>query len=504
MAYENLKSKQFRYRAPTMANQDPKHSSCSPSSSFSSSSIDANSGFCFETKIYHSLRPYAPLPPETTSLSVADYVFSLLQQNAPSPETATSAALIDAATGQRIPYHVVVFRAKIPAASLHHLLRLSRGDSAFVLSPNSIHVPILYLALSSLGIIVSPSNPTSSESEISHQMKLCKPAIAFATSGTVHKIPSLCHRTILLDSSEFEYMMTTDSGNFFRENVVQSDTTAILFSSGTTGKFKGVELTHRNFISVLAGAQAARPIRASPLVILCVVPFFHIYGFLYCVRAVAMGDSFVAMEKFDIRMMIRAIEYFRVTHVALAPPIIVSMLKDGDLIDGHDLSSLEVILSGGAPLPKALIERFTKRFPKVQLAQAYGLTESTGGISRSLNPNETQRFGASGRLVTNCQAKIVDVETGIGLPPSKQGELWVRGPLIMKGYVGDKEATATTLDSEGWLRTGDICYFDKEGFLYVVDRIKELIKYKGYQVAPAELENLIQTHPAVVDVAVVP
>ncbi|GMP51759.1 hypothetical protein CsSME_00017864 [Camellia sinensis var. sinensis] len=181
------------------------------------------------------------------------------------------------------------------------------------------------------------------------------------------------------------------------------------------------------------------------------------------------------------------------------------MVRNGDLMDGgHDLSSLEVVACSGAPLPNAVIERLKKRFPGVLVAQSYGLTESTGGVSRTMGPIESQILGSSGRLMPYCQAKIVDAETGISLPPFKHGELWVGGPYIMKGYVNDKEATAAIMDSEGCLRTGDICYFDNEGFLYVVDRLKELIKYKGYQVAPVELENLLQTHPHIVDAAVVP
>ncbi|XP_057486512.1 4-coumarate--CoA ligase-like 9 [Actinidia eriantha] len=466
---------------------------------YSSSTIDPNGGFCTETKIYHSLRPHAPLPSETASLSITDYVFSLLRQNSPSPETA---ALVDTATGRRIPYHDLVIRTEALAAYLHHRVGLARGDSAFVLSPNSIHLPILYLSLFSLGVIVSPSNPISSEPEVSRQIELCKPVIAFATANTAHKVTSI--RTILLDSAEFESMMTTRTGRTPRVNISQSDTAAILYSSGTTGNFKGVELTHRNFISSLAGTQACRPVRPSSAVILCAVPYFHMYGFICCVRAVAMGDGLVTMGRFDLRLMIKAIGDFRVSHLALAPPIVVAMVKEGDFMDGYDLSSLEAVVSGGAPLPIAVVERFKKRFPKVQLTQGYGLTESTGGVARMMGPNESQRFGASGRLMPYCQAKIVDVETGIGLPPFKQGEFWVRGPTIMKGYVNDKEATAMILDSEGWLRTGDICYFDSEGFVYVVDRLKELIKYKGYQIAPVELENLIQNHPDVIDAAVVP
>lgn len=351
---------------------------------------------------------------------------------------------------------------------------------------------------------MSPSNPSSTVSDISRQIELCKPVIAFVTSDANDKIISLFSRTIRLDSFEFESMMTTRCDEFVRFDVGQNDTAAILYSSGTTGKFKGVELTHQNFISSIAGVQAVRPVRQSLAVTLCPVPYFHIYGFLYCLRTVAMGESLVSIRKFDLLQMIRAIERFRVTHVAVAPPVIVSMVNNHDWTDSHDLRSLEVVLSSGAPLSKALFKKFKERFPRVQLPQAYGLTETTAGVSRMVGPNESQKFGASGRLVTYCQAKIVDVETGMGLPPFKQGELWVRGPLVMKGYVGDPKATSTILDSEGWLRTGDICYFDREGFLYVVDRLKELIKYKGYQVAPVELENLLQTHPDIVDVAVVP
>uniref|UniRef100_A0A5B7A944 Putative 4-coumarate--CoA ligase-like 9 n=1 Tax=Davidia involucrata TaxID=16924 RepID=A0A5B7A944_DAVIN len=473
---------------------------------YSSSSIDPKSGFCSETKIYHSLRPNAPLPPETTPFSVTDYVFSLLlQQPSPLPETTTSAsALIDAATRHCISYSELLLRVKSLAASLQDQIGLAKGDSAFILSPNSVHVPILYLSLFSIGVIVSPSNPSSSKPEVSSQIELSKPVIAFATSDTAHKVPSLRYPTIFLDSPEFDSMATSHRKRFHRLEVSQSDPAAILYSSGTTGKTKGVVLTHRNFISVLAGAHAARPVRSSPAVSLCTVPYFHVYGFLYCVRAMSLGESVVSMQRFDLRLMMRAIQEFRVTHVALAPPVAVAMVKDDDLLNGYDFSSLEVVASGGAPLANIVIQMFKKRFPNVHVAQAYGMTESTAGVTRTIGPKESQILGATGRLMSNCQMKIVDPDTGFGLPPSKPGELWVRGPCIMKGYVDDEEATAAVLDSEGWLRTGDLCYFDSEGYLFYVDRIKELIKYKGYQVAPAELEHLLHSHPDIVDAAVIP
>ncbi|XP_059657731.1 4-coumarate--CoA ligase-like 9 [Cornus florida] len=465
--------------------------------------MDPRSGFCSTTQIYHSLRPNVLLPPQSASLSATDYVLSLLHQTCRSPET--TVGLIDAVTRSRITFSEIELRVKTLADSLRTRIGLSKGDSAFILSPNSVHIPILYLSLFSIGVIVSPSNPTSSESEVSYQIKLSKPVIAFATSAAARKLPQLRHGTILLDSAEFDSLLTSQSGEFRdRVEVLQSDPAAILYSSGTTGRVKGVVLTHRNTVAIVAAANAVRPVRRSPPVTLCTVPYFHVYGFFYCVRAVAMGESLVWMERFDLRLMMRTIQEFRVTHVALAPPVAVAMVKDANVTKGYDLSSLEVVGCGGAPLPKAVIEKFRKWSPNVQVAQAYGLTESTGGVARTVGPKESQVLGATGRLMSNFQAKIVDPTTRIALHPLKTGELWVRGPCIMKGYLEDEAATAAALDSEGWLRTGDLCYFDHEGYLFYVDRIKELIKYKGYQVAPAELEHVLHSHSDVVDAAVIP
>lgn len=294
--------------------------------------------------------------------------------------------------------------------------------------------------------------------------------------------------------------------------VSQSDTATILYSSGTTGRVKGVALTHRNWISTLAGVYAVRrAAAASPqaAVALCTVPFFHVYGIAFCLRVLAVGDTLASISgRFDLEAMMRAIELFRITHVAWAPPVAVAVVKsgDGNETGGYDLSSLQVIACGGAPLAKSVIDKLKKRLPNVQLAQGYGLTETTARVFGAVGPEETRVEGANGKLMPNIEAKIVeaDSETGIGLPPLMQGEIWVRGPCIMKGYVGDEEATASALDSEGWLKTGDLCYIDNDGYLFFVDRIKELIKYKGYQVAPAELEHLLQSHPDIVDAAVIP
>lgn len=216
-----------------------------------------------------------------------------------------------------------------------------------------------------------------------------------------------------------------------------------------------------------------------------------------------MAETMVVMPRFDFEKMLAAIEKYRVVYMPVSPPLVVAVAKS-ELTDKYDLSSLESLGCGGAPLGKEVAERFKARFPNVDLTQGYGMTETAGAAARTLGPQEEERYGSVGRLSELFEAKIVDPSTGEALPPGQQGELWLRGPMIMKGYVGDKEATGATFSPDGWLKTGDLCYFDSDGFLYIVDRLKELIKYKGYQVPPAELERLLLSHPEIADAAVVP
>ncbi|KAD2393724.1 hypothetical protein E3N88_40701 [Mikania micrantha] len=471
----------------------------------SDSSINPQNGFCSKTLIFHSLRPPYSLPPPSSQLSVTDFVFSL------TGTTAETASFIDATTRRTISYSdVPLIVRNLSGCFRRPPVSISRGDCAFVVSPNSSYIPILYLSLFSVGVSVSPVNPASSIPEISRLIRLCKPAVAFATSEVVHKLLEVgfTNRIIVIDSNEFDSMIRLESNvdDGTTVEVSQSDTAAILYSSGTTGNIKGVKLSHRNLISMIAGAIAIRQARSSQAVYLCTVPYFHVYGFSLCIRSVAFGDSLVSIGRFDLRRMLRSIKEFSVTHLPLAPPVVVALVDGGnaDLVNGTNWRSVETVFSGGAPLTVAVIDRFKRQFPNVSLVQAYGLTETTGGISRAAGPYESSIVGTVGRITAHCEAKIVDPNTGAGMPPMNRGELWVRGPFVMKGYVGDKEAINTMVDSDGWLRTGDLCYFDNEGFLFVVDRLKELIKYKGYQVPPAELEHILQSHPDILEAAVIP
>ncbi|XXG89104.1 hypothetical protein AAC387_Pa12g1186 [Persea americana] len=486
-------------------------------------SVNPNTGYCYETKTFHSIHPTIPLPFPTLPLTSASYAYSLYLSSSPSSSSFSSShsvstvpALIDSTTSLRISYSQFFDRVQILSSFLQtHFPFLTNGQIAFVLSPSTVHVPVLYFSLLSLGMVVSPSNPASTASEISRQIQLSSPVIAFAMSSTSHKLPSSLP-TLLLDSPLFLSLFSTSSSSdaprhrchhlLGPTSVRQSDPAAILYSSGTTGNVKGVVLTHRNLMSVVAGMYAVREERAEPTVLLLTVPMFHAYGFVYCLKAAALGETVVVVEgRFEVGRMMKAVEQFGVTHVATAPPVVAAMAKREVAVrDRYAVRSLERIICGGAPLRRETMELFKARFPNVLLQQGYALTETTGAAFRMVGPEEISHLGSVGRLVPYCEAKIVDPGTGITLSPCRLGELWIRGPIIMKGYVGDESATAATINSDGWLKTGDLCYMDNDGFLFVVDRLKELIKYKGYQVPPAELEQLLLTHPEITEAAVIP
>lgn len=302
-----------------------------------------------------------------------------------------------------------------------------------------------------------------------------------------------------------------EKGERVKESVCQNDAASLLYSSGTTGESKGVVSSHGNMIAMVqtiigrfgldekSGGNQGH-------VFVCTVPMFHIYGLVcFATGLLATGATIIVLPKFEMNDLLLAISKYKVSYFPLVPPILVAMVNNADQIKKHyDLSSLRHVLSGGAPLGKDLIEGFVKKFPNVVLMQGYGLTESTAIAASTDSLEESRKYGTAGMLSPSFEAKIVDPESGKVLGVNETGELWLRGPTIMKGYFNNEEATASTLTSEGWLKTGDVCYIDEDGFVFVVDRLKELIKYKGYQVPPAELEALLLTHPDIDDAAVIP
>ncbi|KAJ3671458.1 hypothetical protein LUZ60_007537 [Juncus effusus] len=476
------------YRSPLMDTTPP-----SPSLS-----IDPQSGFNSATKTFHSLRPSLPLPSLSIPLSFTSYLFSLLPSPLPSYP-----ALIDASTSQSISFPSLLSQIKSLSSNLHSQALISKGDVIFILSPSLIDIPILYLSLLSLGAVVAPANPALTPGEISRLVDLCKPSLAFATSSTVGKLPANLP-AILIDSPQFKAFMKPNSS--FEEHreveIRQSDLAVIQFSSGTTGRFKAAALPHRCFIAMTASFHARKG--TDHQVTLQGAPMFHSMGFFFSLKGIAVAETTVIMSgaRNTIDELIQTAEKYRVTKMTAAPPVVVAMVKR-EAVTWADLTNLQTVVSGGAPLHVTMSRLFQEKFPHVLLSQGYGSTEC-GGMSLMINREESRHLKSAGRLNENVMVKIVDPETGKALSVGQTGEIWIKSPACMTGYIGDEEANATTFDSEGWLKTGDLCYIDQDGFVHIVDRLKELIKYKAYQVAPAELEHVLQSLPEIVDAAVMP
>jgi acyl-CoA synthetase (AMP-forming)/AMP-acid ligase II len=271
------------------------------------------------------------------------------------------------------------------------------------------------------------------------------------------------------------------------------------YSSGTTGLPKGVMLSHRNLVANVLQCDGLDDIRENDVAI-AVLPFFHIYGMSVLLNMmVHRGCTLVTLPRFELEGFLKTLQDYKVTRAYLVPPIVLGLAKH-PVVDHYDLGSLRVINSGAAPLGADVQESLARRLRCI-VKQGYGLTE-TSPVTH-INPDDRVRLGASGLPVRNTEYRIVDVADSKDLPAGERGEVWIRGPQVMKGYLNRPAATRATITPDGWLRTGDIGYADQDGYLFVVDRLKELIKYKGMQVAPAELEALLLTHPAVADAAVI-
>jgi len=279
----------------------------------------------------------------------------------------------------------------------------------------------------------------------------------------------------------------------------RNDVMVLPYSSGTTGLPKGVMLTHFNLVANIC--QMEHVVNYEPDEVgLAALPFFHIYGMQVLMNGlVASGAGVVTMPRFDMEQALELVQNYRVTRFYAVPPMVLGLAKS-PVVDAYDLSSLKQIFSGAAPLTAELQEEAAARV-KCQVVQGYGMTELSPVTHAT--PEGINRAGTSGLAISNVESRIVDPETGQDQPVGERGELWVRGPMVMQGYLNNPQATAETIDDDGWLHTGDVAIVDDDGFFSIVDRIKELIKYNGFQVPPAELEGLIVTHPKVLDVAVI-
>ncbi|KAL1532235.1 4-coumarate--CoA ligase [Salvia divinorum] len=463
-----------------------------------------------QTRIYSSKYPSINLPSEPL-LDVVSFIFS--------HEHNGLHALVDSASGLSVPYSKLSPLVKSMAAGLHHL-GVKQGDVILILLPNSVCFPLVFLGALSLGAIVTTMNPLSSLLEIKRQFLDCNASLAFAAIGKVDELvdglggcrvvgvpEALDVNSLSCDDSVFHKLVSSDPAMAPRPRIMQQDTAAILYSSGTTGRSKGVMLAHGNFIAMIElfvrFEASLYDYPSSENVNLAVVPMFHVYGLsLFVLGLLSLGGTVVTMKRFDAVEMGRAIERYGVTHLHSVPPILVALTKKAKRGCSSSFRSLKQVCCGAAPLSEKSIAELIEALPHIDFIQGYGMTESTAVATRGYNTIGAHRYSSAGLLSPNVEAKVVDWVTGAHLPPGSVGELWLRSPGNMKGYLNNIEATMVALDKDGWLHTGDIVYFDQEGYLYVIDRLKEVIKYKGFQIAPADLEAVLMTHHEILDAAV--
>ncbi|XP_070492543.1 uncharacterized protein [Chironomus tepperi] len=437
-------------------------------------------------------------------------------------------AIVDGITDRSITYSELRDQCRALAIRLQTSLNLLPNDTIAICIPNSIEFPIVALGGCEAGMIVTTINPVYTSDEISRQLidsgakvlfgeasmsdilkeavqKSKKPIkIVYSTNSPSESIPA--------DGIRFDDLIGTNGVDLMSLKEVKPDCNSVTFlpySSGTTGLNKGVMLSHKNIIS---NAIAMRndevgvthdSIGDHQDVVPCVLPFFHIYGLVVTLLSkLAQGCKIITLPKFHPDTFLNAMEKYQGNVLHLVPPIII-FFNSYDKIRQEHTKSVQYVLCGAAPLGPGDMEKFQKIAPQTKYIQAYGLTEASP-VTHAMSKTSTN-YASVGNPINDTDAKIVEVGDpefrGIG--PNKTGEVLVRGPQIMHGYLNNEKATKETLTPDGWLRTGDIGHHDENGEFYITDRLKELIKVKGFQVAPAELEEILRMHPEITDAAVI-
>ncbi|CAI0418739.1 unnamed protein product [Linum tenue] len=472
--------------------------------------------FNAETGIYRSPHAAVALPADPL-LDLVSFIFSHRRRDAPHTSSSSAVALLDSASGDSITYQDLFPLVKSTASALQKS-GIRHGDAVLLVLPNSIHFPVVFLAVLYAGAVVTTMNPLATVVEIQKRIADCGVRLGLAAQERATAlqdsalgipfvlVPESNSGSSLLDA--FGGLIGRDVDSDLRPPAIrQQDAAAIMYSSGTTGASKGAVLTHGNLI---AAVELFVRFEASTYdfppqenVYLAVLPMFHIYGLvLFVAGLLSLGSTIVVMKKFDVGEVIKAIERHGVTHFPIVPPILGPLTERAKGVCENGLKSLKQVSCGAAPLSGSTVQHFLNAFPHVDFIQGYGMTESTAVGTRGFNTKRFQKHSSVGLLAPNTEAKVVDCTNGHPLPPGGIGELWMRGPGTMKGYLNNPETTAETIDKDGWLRTGDIVSFDKDGYLYIFDRLKEMIKYNGFQIAPADLEAVLITHPDILDAAV--
>jgi acyl-CoA synthetase (AMP-forming)/AMP-acid ligase II len=420
-----------------------------------------------------------------------------------SPALGEKPALIDAASGRAISYGELTRLVRRAATGLA-ARGFRQGDVLAIYAPNLPEYAVAAHAVMSLGGLITTANPLYTPSELAKQLIDSKARAMvtvppFLEQARQAAAEARCHELYVIGEADD----ATPFGALLEHGedpppvrIDPGDTAALFYSSGTTGVPKGVELTHRAVVANLMQTGMSLDCRENDT-IAAVAPFFHALGFTVLLNTgLSHGATVVSLPRFDLEAFLQAIQDHRATGTIIVPPIALALARH-PVVDRYDLSSLRYIGCGAAPLGKEVEDECAARLGCF-FRQGYGMTEATASIAIPVVAQPQRHVsGQSGVLVAGTEARVVDPISGEDLGTGGTGEIWIRGPQLMDGYLDRPDATAETIDADGWLHSGDIGRVEADGRVFITDRIKELIKYKAYQVAPAELEALLCTHPAV-------
>jgi len=422
-------------------------------------------------------------------------------------------ALIDGPSGRTLTYAQLAGAIRTVAAGLA-ARGFSKGDVFAIYCPNIPEYAVIFNAVAMLGGINTTINPLYTPGELANQLNDSKARFLVTVPPFLAQAREAAAQAAIEEifvfgegegATPFSALMEHGSEPPSVRIDPGEDLVVLPYSSGTTGLPKGVMLTHRNLVANMEQClqMPGNDAFLEDDTVIAVLPFFHIYGMVVVMKLfLAQGATVVTMPKFDMVDFLETVQKYKVTVTPLVPPIVLGLAK-APVVEQYDHSSLRVVFCGAAPLGEGVAREASSRL-KCQVMQGYGMTEASPVTHLTANLEKDYPLGSIGKVVPATEVKIVDIETGAALGPNEEGELLIRGPQIMKGYLNKPGETAEAIDREGWYHSGDIGYFDEGGHFYIADRLKELIKYKGMQVAPAELEALLLTHEAVLDAAVIP
>lgn len=418
-------------------------------------------------------------------------------------------ALVDGLTGERLTYAELGSTVAAAAAGLTRL-GVRTGDVVGLMSHNQPRYAVAEHAAIAAGAAVTPINPVVTVGELIKQLAGSRAKVLITSEDAIDKAREAAraveieHVFVLgehADVRPFTDLLVGGPPVSRPEFDPATTPAAVPFSSGTTGTAKGVLLTHRNLVANLEQTRVGWQITDRD-VMAAVLPFFHIYGFQIILNSgLLAGATIVTLPRFELGAYLRMLAEYRVTRAYFAPPMVLAIANAGE-VESYDLSSLQFGICGAAPLDVEVTERAEKRLGCL-IRQGYGMTEASPGTHQVFDEDFARLApGNVGRLAPSTQARLVEPGTDVDVEPGETGELLIRGPQVMAGYLNNPKATGEAI-TDGWLHTGDLVRVDDQGVFWIVDRLKELIKYKGYQVAPAELEAVLLTHPDVLDAAVI-